>query len=87
MMLAVRPELVATDRIPLAKANTSPDVGDVVGGGVYRWRSIGSRSGFGRDRQSRGRVGGEGRAAVRRDLRCAGGEAVQRELWELPWQS
>src|ERR1700761_863428 len=47
MMLAVRPDLVATDRIPLARSNTTPDVTDMVGGGVYMWRSIGSRSGSG----------------------------------------
>jgi creatinine amidohydrolase len=35
MMMAVRPDLVAEDRIPLAKSNTTPDVSDVVGGGVY----------------------------------------------------
>src|ERR1700729_4556040 len=44
MMMAVRPDLVAVDRIPLAKSNTPPDVSDVVGGGVYMWRTIGSRS-------------------------------------------
>jgi creatinine amidohydrolase len=47
MMMAVRPELVATDRIALAKANTTPDVSDLVGGGVYRWRSLASRTGSG----------------------------------------
>src|ERR1700729_2136125 len=44
MMMAVLPDLVATDRIPMAKSNTPPDVSDVVGGGVYMWRTIGSRS-------------------------------------------
>ena len=44
MMMAVRPELVAEDRIPLAKVNMTPDISDVVGGGVYRWRAIGARS-------------------------------------------
>ena len=34
------------DRIPLAKSNHT-DVGDMAGGGVYRWRTIGSRSGRG----------------------------------------
>ena len=47
MMMVLRPDLVATDRIPLAKSNTSPNIADVVGGGVYSWRSIGSRSGSG----------------------------------------
>ncbi len=78
MMMAVRPDLVAEDRIPLAKSNTTPDVSDVVGGGVYTWRSIGSRSASRRDRQPRGRDDGEGRAAVRRDLHRPGGQVVQR---------
>jgi len=39
MMMAVRPDLVAEDRIPLAKSNTTGDIAS----GVYRWRSIGSR--------------------------------------------
>lgn len=47
MMMAVRPELVATDRIELAKVNRTADVSDLVGGGVYLWRSIGSRSASG----------------------------------------
>ena len=47
MMLAVRPELVAMDRVDMAKANSTPDVADVVGGGVYRWRTIGARSSWG----------------------------------------
>ncbi len=47
MMMAVRPELVANDRIPLARANRGADVADLVGGGVYLWRSIGARSASG----------------------------------------
>ena len=47
MMLAVRPELVAMDRVGMAKANSTPDIGDVVGGGVYRWRTIAARSSSG----------------------------------------
>ena len=78
MMMAVRPELVAMDRIGMAKANSTPDVGDVVGGGVYRWRTIGARSVVRRDRQSRGGDRGEGRAAVRGDRHRARGQAVQR---------
>jgi creatinine amidohydrolase len=41
MMMAARPDLVATDRIALARSNiTAPELG----GGVYRWRPIASRS-------------------------------------------
>lgn len=47
MMMVARPDLVAHDRIALAKVNRGPDVPDLVGGGVYLWRSIGSRSASG----------------------------------------
>jgi creatinine amidohydrolase len=87
MMLAVRPELVAMDRVGLAKANSTPDVSDVVGGGVYRWRTIGARS-------SSGVIGNPGAASADKGERLF--EAIATtladklgnpELWELPWQA
>jgi creatinine amidohydrolase len=87
MMLAVRPELVAMDRAGLAKANTTPDVADVVGGGVYRWRTIGARS-------SSGVIGNPEAATAEKGERLF--EAISaslvkklcnRELWELPWEA
>ena len=87
MMMAVRPELVATDRIPLAKSNSTPDVSDVVGGGVYRWRTIGSRSGS-------GVIGNPEAASAEKGERLfeAISDALARklsnaELWQLPWQA
>ena len=78
MMLAVRPELVAMDRVGMAKANSTPDVSRC----GWRWRvslahyrcAVFVR----RDRQSGGGDGGKGRAAVRGDRHGVGGEAVQR---------
>ena len=78
MMLAVRPELVAMDRVGMAKANSTPDVADVVGGGVYRWRTIGARSASGVIGNPEAAHSGEGRAAVRGDCRSDGRQAVQR---------
>lgn len=43
MMMAVRPELVAADRIPLAARNNA-DPDEPMPDGVYRWRAIGSRA-------------------------------------------
>ncbi|MGE0420408.1 MAG: creatininase family protein [Acetobacteraceae bacterium] len=87
MMMALRPELVATDRIPLAKANTTPNVDDLVGGGVYRWRSIGSRS-------SSGVIGNPEAASAEKGERLLDAistalatKLCNRELWELPWDS
>ena len=87
MMMAVRPELVATDRIPLAKSNTTPDVGDIVGGGVYRWRSIGSRSGSGviGNPEAASPEKGERLFAAITDALAT--KLCNAELWQLPWQS
>jgi creatinine amidohydrolase len=87
MMLAVRPELVAMDRVRLGKANSTPDIVDVVGGGVYRWRTIGSRS-------SSGVIGNPEAASAEKGERLF--EAIATaladklsnpELWDLPWQA
>jgi creatinine amidohydrolase len=87
MMLAVRPELVAMDRVALAKANSTPDVVDVVGGGVYRWRTIGSRS-------SSGVIGNPEAASAEKGERlfeaiatALADKVSNPELWELPWQA
>ncbi|MCX7381604.1 MAG: creatininase family protein [Alphaproteobacteria bacterium] len=87
MMMAVRPELVAEARIPLAKANRTPDVSDIAGGGVYRWRTIGAMS-------SSGVVGNPEAASAAKGVRLF--DAVSAtladklgnpELWDLPWDS
>jgi len=87
MMMAVRPELVAVDRIPLAKANTTPSVDDVVGGGVYRWRSVGSRS-------ASGVIGNPEAASAEKGERlfdaistALANKLCNKDLWELPWDS
>jgi creatinine amidohydrolase len=87
MMMAIRPDLVAIDRIPLAKSNTTPDVADIAGGGVYRWRSVGSRSGS-------GVIGNPEAATVEKGQRlfdaistALAEKLCNRELWELPWTS
>ena len=77
MMMAVRPELVATDRIPLAKSNASPRCRRR--GWRRRLSLAHDRQPFRlrRDRQSRSGQRGERRTVVRSDLRLAGEEAMQ----------
>jgi creatinine amidohydrolase len=83
MMMAVRPELVAEDRIPLAKSNTTGDIA----AGVYRWRSIGSRSASGviGNPEAASREKGErlfdAISTVVADKLC------DKDLWDLPWNS
>ena len=87
MMMAVRPELVAEDRIPMAKANRTPDVADVVGGGVYRWRTIGAMS-------SSGVIGNPEAASAEKGVRLfdavsatLADKLCNAELWSLVWES
>lgn len=87
MMMAVRPDLVAEDRIPLAKSNTTPDVADVVGGGVYMWRSIGSRSGSGVIGNPEAATPAKGEALFDAIASALADKLCNAELWTLPWTS
>jgi creatinine amidohydrolase len=87
MMKAVRPELVAEDRISLAKSNTTPDLSDLVGGGVYMWRSIGSRSGSGVIGNPEAASKEKGEALFDAISTALTEKLRNRELWTLPWTS
>ncbi len=87
MMMAVRPDLVAEDRIPLAKSNTTPDVSDLVGGGVYMWRSIGSRSASGVIGNREASTPAKGEALFDAISTALAAKLCNAELWELPWTS
>ena len=87
MMMAVRPELVAEDRIGMAKVNYTPEVEDLVGGGVYRWRAIGARS-------ASGVIGNPDAATPQKGARLFEGIAATLAdklgtpgLWTLPWDA
>ncbi len=87
MMMAVRPELVAEDRIAMARANRTPDVSDIVGGGVYRWRSIGAMS-------SSGVIGNPEAASAAKGVRLfdavsatLADKLCNAELWSLVWDA
>jgi creatinine amidohydrolase len=85
MMMAIRPNLVATDRIKLAKSNTTPDVADIVGGGVYMWRSIGSRSASGVIGNPEAATPEKGEALFDAISTALADKLCNPELWELPW--
>jgi creatinine amidohydrolase len=87
MMMAVRPDLVADDRIPLAKSNTTSDLSDVVGGGVYMWRSIGSRSGSGVIGNPEAASKEKGEALFDAISTALAAKLRNDELWTLPWTS
>jgi creatinine amidohydrolase len=87
MMMAVRPDLVAEDRIPLAKSNTTPDVSDLIGGGVYMWRSIGSRSASGVIGNPEASTPAKGEALFDAISTALADKLCNAELWALPWTS
>lgn len=87
MMMAVRPDLVAVDRIALANANTTPDVADIVGGGVYMWRSIGSRSASGVIGNPAAATPEKGEALFDAISTALADKLGNPELWQLPWTS
>jgi creatinine amidohydrolase len=87
MMLAVRPELVAMDRAGMAKANSTPDVSDVIGGGVYRWRTIGARSSSGVIGNPEAATAEKGERLFEAIASSVAEKLCNKELWELPWQA
>ena len=87
MMMAVRPELVATDRIALATSNSTPSVSDVVGGGVYRWRTVGSRFASGVMGNPEAASAEKGERLFDAISDSLATKLCNAELWQLPWQS
>ena len=86
MTMALRPELVAADRIALAEVNLTPDAKDVVGPGVYRWQSLASRS-------SAGVIGFPSAASPEKGERLIeaiaediAGKLTNKDFWALPWR-
>jgi creatinine amidohydrolase len=88
MMMALRPELVAEDRIPLvAQANRTPELADIVGGGVYRWRSLGAMSSAGVIGHPEAANRAKGERLIEAIAEALAAKLGNAELWALPWQS
>ena len=87
MMMALRPELVAEERIPLAKSNRTPGVEEFVGGGVYRWRAIGARSASGVIGNPEAASREKGERLLAAISETIAGKLVRPELWSLPWEA
>jgi creatinine amidohydrolase len=82
MMMAVRPDLVAADRIPLAKANQTPNPEP----GLYRWRTIAARSASGVIGNPEVASAAKGEKLLEAISDTLAAKLCNRELWELPWQ-
>jgi len=87
MMMALRPELVARERIPLAKSNRTPELSEAVGGGVYRWRTIGAVSASGVIGNPEAATPDKGRRLLDAIAQAIAAKLTNPELWDLPWQA
>ncbi|ORE91044.1 hypothetical protein ATO13_21096 [Stappia sp. 22II-S9-Z10] len=87
MMMAVRPELIAEDRIPLAKSNAQPSVEDLVGGGVYRWRSLGAMAASGVIGNPEAATPEKGKRLIADIGQVLADKLANKEFWELTIQS
>ena len=84
MMLAARPDLVATDRIPLAKSNAASHE---MSGGIYRWRSIGSRSESGAMGNPEAATAEKGERLYDAISDVLAAKLCDRDMRALPWDS
>jgi creatinine amidohydrolase len=85
LMMLLRPELVAEDRIALARANMAPDAAPPAG--VYRWRSIGSMSASGVIGNPDAASRDKGERLLRAISETIAAKLLSKEYWSLPWQS
>lgn len=85
MMMAVRPEKVAVDRIPLAARNNE-DSDEPMPEGVYRWRAIGSRARSGVIGNPHAASAAKGQRLFDAIVAHASKELRDPALWSTKWQ-
>lgn len=83
MMMAVRPELVATDRIPRANTGAEADVPS----GVYRWRSLGSRTVTGALGHPEAASAEKGERLLDAISTAVADKLNDPSTWDLPWEA
>ncbi|MCK1730973.1 creatininase family protein, partial [Bradyrhizobium sp. 142] len=86
MCMALRPELVAEDRIRTAEGNHTPSVAELVGKGIYLWRSLASESSngvYGYPSAASREKGERLLDVISHDL---AEKICSKELWALPWR-
>ena len=83
MMLAARPDLVATARIPPAGANQAAEAPP----GVYRWRAIGARTASGSLGAPEAASAAKGERLFEAIAASVAAKLCDPDLWQLPWQA
>ena len=83
MMMAVRPELVARDRVPQDGGNPHDDVP----AGIYRWRSLGSRTPTGALGHPEAATPEKGERLFDAISTAVADRLCDKDMWDLPWES
>ena len=83
MMMAVRPELVAVDRIPASGTNETHDMPS----GVYRWRSLASRTTSGALGHPEAASRDKGERLIDAISTAIADKLCNKDLWDMPWDS
>ena len=86
MTMALRPDLVARDRIKLAKVNTPPEMEELVGPGIYRWRSLQSMSSAGVIGNPDAATPEKGKRLIEAICQNLAAKLVNKDVWTLPWR-
>lgn len=86
MAMALRPELVAQDRIKLAKVNRTPEMDELVGPGIYRWRSLASMSSAGVVGNPEAATADKGKRLIDAICRELAAKLLNKDVWALPWR-
>jgi creatinine amidohydrolase len=81
LMMAVRPDLVAIDRIPVPASNQTADVPS----GVYRWRDLGSRTETGALGHPEAASAEKGERLFDAISTAVADKLCDKDLWDLPW--
>ena len=83
MTMAIRPDKVAVDRIPTDMSN---DTGDVPSG-VYRWRSVASRTASGALGHPEAASAEKGERLLEAISAAVADKLCDKDLWGMPWNS
>ncbi len=83
MTMALRPELVATDRLHLVHGNRAPDLEDLPPPGVHAWRSIASRSPSGVIGHPEAATAEQGRQLIAAIAAALAARLADRALWDM----
>jgi creatinine amidohydrolase len=86
MTMALRGDLVAAGRVALARANTTPQVADLVGPGIHRWRSIVSQTASGVVGHPEAASAEKGERLFAAIAAALADTLANPELWELAWE-